>query len=335
MKGELLTLISHHHTSLDSYRLCGDYQTAIDIWKENTLPVYKEELGDHPWTASILSFIADSYKALADGSSKKGYIDQAEMYFREALELQRRLLGVHQDTARLHVHLSDVLVIQGELNSALQELEAALEIQNDILGPQHKITIETVELRMMLLGVHQALKGEPFDPEESSTDGVQMHEVIPPSYVLARGEKAMAAYQRALENGETLDKRVKVMLIGQDRVGKTSVGKALKGEPFDPEESSTDGVQMHEVLKNVGIQPWKNFTIQEETTTYHHKCAEFISRDLLTELTEAPALMTTPELSKPPVEKSSFEPPEKPNDQVKDDGRSDIETDRGLETGLR
>ena len=66
------------------------------------------------------------------------------MYFREALELRRRLLGVHQDTARSHVHLSDVLVIQGELNSALQELKAAREIQNDILGPQHKITIETV-----------------------------------------------------------------------------------------------------------------------------------------------------------------------------------------------
>ena len=72
------------HTLLDSYRLCGDHQKAIEIWKENTLPVYKEQLGNHPWTASILSCIADSYKALAAGSSERGIIDQAEMYYREA-----------------------------------------------------------------------------------------------------------------------------------------------------------------------------------------------------------------------------------------------------------
>ena len=105
--------VSCLHTLLDSYQLCDDHQKAIDIWKENTLPVYKEQLGDHPWTASILSYIADSYKALAAGSSERGYIDQAEMYFREAQGLRERLLGHHLDTARTCVQLSDVLVLQG------------------------------------------------------------------------------------------------------------------------------------------------------------------------------------------------------------------------------
>ena len=42
----------------------------------------------------------------------------------------------------------------------------------------------------------------------------------------ARGEKALAAYHRAIESGgSTYDKRVKVLLVGQDRVGKTSLGK--------------------------------------------------------------------------------------------------------------
>ena len=129
---------------LDSYRLCGDHQEAIDIWKENTLPVYKEQLGDHPWTASILSYIADSYKALAVGISERGYIDQAEMYSREAHGLRERLLGHHQDTARSCVQVSDVLVLQGQFDEALEELNKAFEIQKDVLGPDHKITKNTM-----------------------------------------------------------------------------------------------------------------------------------------------------------------------------------------------
>ena len=136
--------MSCFHTLLDSYRLCGDHQKAIEIWKENTLPVYKEQLGDHPWTASILSYIADSYKALAAGSSERGIIDQAEMYYREAQGLRERLLGHHQDTARSCVQLSDVLVLQGQFDEALKELNKAFEIQKDILGPDHKITKNTV-----------------------------------------------------------------------------------------------------------------------------------------------------------------------------------------------
>ena len=107
------------------------------------MPVYKEQLGKHPWTASILSYIAVSYKALADGSSERGYIDQAEMYFREALELRKKLLGDHQDTARSRVQLSDVLVLQGQFDEALEELNRAFVIQNDILGPDHEIMRET------------------------------------------------------------------------------------------------------------------------------------------------------------------------------------------------
>ena len=104
-----------------------------------------------------------------------------------------------------------------------------------------------------------------------------------PSYVTARGPRAIAAYQRAKATGKTLDRRVKVLLIGQDRVGKTSVGRSLKGEPFRANEASTDGVQMHGPLKNPGERPWKFCTMQGETTAYHHKCAEYIGRELLAE----------------------------------------------------
>ena len=104
-----------------------------------------------------------------------------------------------------------------------------------------------------------------------------------PSYVTARGPRAIAAYQRAKASGKTFDRRVKVLLIGQDRVGKTSVVRSLKGEPFRANETSTDGVQMHGPLKNPGERPWKFCTLKGETTAYHHKCAEYIGRELLAE----------------------------------------------------
>ena len=141
---KLISCLHTSHTLLDSYRLCGDHQKAIDIWKENTLPVYNDQLGDHPWTASILSHIAVSYKALAAGNPERDYISQAEKYFREAQGLRERLLGHHQDTARSCVQLSDVLVLQGQFDKALGELNKALVIQNDLLGPDHKITKNTV-----------------------------------------------------------------------------------------------------------------------------------------------------------------------------------------------
>ena len=73
------------------------------------------------------------------------------MYFRQALELRGKLLGFHQDTARSHVFLSDVLVIQGNLQSALDELDKAARIQRELLGPQHKTTTGTLNKMKDLL----------------------------------------------------------------------------------------------------------------------------------------------------------------------------------------
>ncbi|KAJ7361988.1 hypothetical protein OS493_013074 [Desmophyllum pertusum] len=111
-----------------------------------------------------------------------------------------------------------------------------------------------------------------------------------PLYILARGDEAIAAYQRALELGKTPDKRVKVLLIGQDRVGKTSLGRSLKGELFRKDESSTEVVQMDMPLKHVGTKPWKNSTEEQEMTAFHHKCALYISDHLLTAFSKGEAL---------------------------------------------
>ena len=111
-----------------------------------------------------------------------------------------------------------------------------------------------------------------------------------PAFVRARGEKALAAYHRALETGgSTYDKRVKVLLVGQDRVGKTSLGKALRGEPFDEAEVSTEGVQMIPAIKNAGTGAWRNPASLEHTTVFDHKVAAKTAEDLLSKHSEQPA----------------------------------------------
>ena len=127
-----------------------------------------------------------------------------------------------------------------------------------------------------------------------------------PAIVRARGEKALVAYLRAIETGgSTYDKRVKILLVGQDRVGKTSLGKALRGERFDEAELSTDGVQMIPAVKNAGTGAWRNPASLEHTTLFDHKVAAETAKNLLGTHSEQPA-------TKQPTETSNTSEPKKP-----------------------
>ena len=59
-----------------------------------------------------------------------------------------------------------------------------------------------------------------------------------PLEIYLRGVRALKAYYKALEEGVTRVRRI-LMLIGQDRSGKTSLKKSLKENPFNPHEDST------------------------------------------------------------------------------------------------
>ena len=81
-----------------------------------------------------------------------------------------------------------------------------------------------------------------------------------PLEIEARGEKAQLAYQRALKDGAVNVYRGRVLLIGQDRAGKTSLKKSLIGLPFNRKEKSTDGIEVDpsKFQLDVGeIRNWK------------------------------------------------------------------------------
>ena len=51
-----------------------------------------------------------------------------------------------------------------------------------------------------------------------------------PAEILARGPAALQAYRESIESGKKAVYRTRVMFVGQERVGKTSLKKRLMGE---------------------------------------------------------------------------------------------------------
>ena len=94
-----------------------------------------------------------------------------------------------------------------------------------------------------------------------------------PAEIRARGPRAECAFQKAMQNGKVKVYRGRIMLLGQDRAGKTSLRKSLLGLPFDPEQESTVGVEVDEV---------KNWMLSKESevSEFKDEIARLIVRDL-------------------------------------------------------
>ena len=91
--------------------------------------------------------------------------------------------------------------------------------------------------------------------------------ILVPPEILARGITALNAYNRALNDGKTLVKRVPIMLIGQDRAGKTSLKKSLKGICFDPKEDSTVGIDIDPSHFKVSTDTWRTGETDQDHNT--------------------------------------------------------------------
>ena len=96
---------------------------------------------------------------------------------------------------------------------------------------------------------------------------------------------ALRAYKKALSEGRTCIKRVPIMLIGQDRSGKTSLAKSLKGERFNPEEDSTVGIDADPSHFKVSTEIWKPGEKDEQQNvekacSYEHHVARLTVQNL-------------------------------------------------------
>ena len=102
-----------------------DHRQAIKIREEKTLPIYKEKLGEHPFTATIYNNISNNFFAL-----KK--FDQAKPYSEHALKIRRKLLNDHMDTAKSLFDLGMVHKEQGDFQHAIMYLEESKNMQEKV-----------------------------------------------------------------------------------------------------------------------------------------------------------------------------------------------------------
>ena len=104
-----------------------------------------------------------------------------------------------------------------------------------------------------------------------------------PSEIKARGPEAQIAYENALKTGKVKVYRARIMLIGQDRAGKTSLKKSFLGLPFDPEEESTDGIEVDPSKFEVDtdlVKNWKRTDEKLEVSQFAADLARMVARQL-------------------------------------------------------
>ena len=107
-----------------------NHEQAIKVREEQTLPIYRRTLGDHPFTATILNNLSNNYYAL------RKYND-AEQYSKEALEIRLKLLKDHRDTAKSLFDLAMVHKMKEEFKPAEEYLERCEAMQKKILDDEN------------------------------------------------------------------------------------------------------------------------------------------------------------------------------------------------------
>ena len=107
-----------------------------------------------------------------------------------------------------------------------------------------------------------------------------------PPEINLRGPRALEAYKKALTEGKSRLKRIPIMLIGQDRSGKTSLKKSLQGLQFNPVEESTVGINVDPSYFKVTTEIWKAgkkdqaANKEEMAPSFEHRVARVVLQNL-------------------------------------------------------
>ena len=100
-----------------------------------------------------------------------------------------------------------------------------------------------------------------------------------PAEIRDLGPEAVRAFQKAMKSGKVKVYRGRIMLLGQDRAGKTSLKKSLLRLPFDPKEESTVGVDRSKCELEVDeVQNW--MPSKREMSEFEEELARLIVMDL-------------------------------------------------------
>ncbi|XP_068699869.1 uncharacterized protein [Montipora foliosa] len=155
----------------------------------------------------------------------------------------------------------------------LGQLRQVFIFMNEIIALESKDTCTEVKLAFIL--------GDPDDCSSSESSV--------PLEILARGSKAVYAFQKAMQTGKVKVYRGRIMLLGQDRAGKTSLKKSLLGLPFDPWQESTVGVEVDPSTCEIEMDQVINWTPSERKKLEDSEFGEEIARQIAKDLAQTEA----------------------------------------------
>ena len=107
------------------------FREAVEFRTRETLPIYREKLGDHPFTATILNNLSKNYRDLKE-------FEDAKKCSEEALKIRRVFLREHTETALSLYEVAMVLKETNELQAAKTNLEQCLVMQEKVLDAKNK-----------------------------------------------------------------------------------------------------------------------------------------------------------------------------------------------------
>ena len=104
-----------------------------------------------------------------------------------------------------------------------------------------------------------------------------------PSEIQKHDPEVQRAFLRAMWSGEVQVYRGRIMFIGQDRAGKTSLKKSLLGIPFDPQEDSTVGIEVDPSKFEVDVDHAINWQPTEQKDLAVHGFEDDKAKKIATE----------------------------------------------------
>ena len=104
--------------------------------------------------------------------------------------------------------------------------------------------------------------------------------VVAPAEIITLGINVKVLYEKALRDGAVNVYRGRILFIGQDRAGKTSLKKSLLGLPFDPKEQSTEGIEVDPSMCEIEVDQIKNWRSTRENKPGLSEFSKEISRML-------------------------------------------------------
>ena len=120
-----------HQQERERIRAKELFLEAVKFRTHETLPIYREKLGDHPFTATILNNLSKNYRALEE-------FEHAKKCSEEALKIRRVFLREHTETALSLFEVAMVLKQTKKLQAAKTKFEQCLSMQKKVLDEKHK-----------------------------------------------------------------------------------------------------------------------------------------------------------------------------------------------------